>query len=896
MIDLKKIIEKNPECEKNPEQLRALLLEVYPAEKARIRILVDILKCGIAKNIKKLKSINESKMDEFITFLENDYGYSPKMVKECIECWFDVYVQPKEERKLPLNGYFKLPTGSFTVKNGVLTECTSVQKVVAIPDGVTSIAEKAFRNHSSLICIVIPDSVTSISSLAFYDCTNLIRIIIPDSVTSIGSHAFHNCNKLAYNEHENCGYLGNERNPYYALIKVTKCNSKTYTIHKDTKLIAGSAFANSSNITSIVIPNSVASIGEYAFYNCDKLKKVIIPDSVTSICKSAFDGCSSLTNVSIPNSVASIGCFAFENCSSLTSIEIPDSVTSIGGWAFCGCCSLTSIEIPDSVTSIGCFAFENCSSLTSVVIPDSVVNIGSKAFYNCNKLIYNRYENCIYLGNERNPYHVFIKVTNCDYNSYTIHKDAKLIMADAFANCSNLISISIPDNVTSIGDLAFANCDSLTSVVIPDSVTSIGYEAFYNCSSLTSIVIPSSLKSIGSKAFYYCSNLVKIYITDIAAWCNISGLSNLMWYCDDESEEFYTINSDLYLNNKLITDLVIPDSITKIDDYAFFRRYSLESVVIPNSVTDISFSAFDGCHKLSSVYFKGNDRDWNAITIYECNDEFYGWGDDIGARDNALTSATRYYYCEKKPTEEGNYWHYDKNGRVTVWEFSPDSKELKHTLNSDEKVYSAKEESKFIYCKVKFVNNLEEKSYYYLTNDESIQVGDIAVVSVGNEQKETEVKIEAVEVYSNEAKCPYPPEKTKYILRKSDKTEDLTKLQAIVNEKIKTPYGEGVIIEVKEVPEGYAVVVRITFPWGKSGVRDFSYSECCLSCSLMSGKKFPRLSISQIKQSPRRKTSTKYSVGHEDNDMGDDYDSYVEDEIFESYGMDMGYLEDDYDE
>ena len=172
------------------------------------------------------------------------------------------------------------------------------------------------------------------------------------------------------------------------------------------------------NATSIVIPDSVISVGSGAFEGCSSLTSITIPDGVTSIgYYSVFEGCSSLTSITIPDSVTSIGDNAFWNCSSLTSITMPDSVTSIGNSAFSGCSSLTSITIPDSVTSIGNGAFSGCSRLTSITIPDSVTSIGNSAFW----------------------------------------------------NCSSLTSINVPDSVTSIGKEAFSTCANLKEFTCPSS-------------------------------------------------------------------------------------------------------------------------------------------------------------------------------------------------------------------------------------------------------------------------------------------------------------------------------------------------------------------------------------------------------------------------------------------
>ena len=165
--------------------------------------------------------------------------------------------------------------------------------------------------------------------------------------------------------------------------------------------IGNSAFWDCSGLTSIEIPNSVTSIGGSAFSNCFSLKKVIVKD-IAAWCGIKFDGLSSnplyyakhiysdenteITNLIIPNSVTSIGNRAFYDCSGLTSVTIPNSVTSIGGGAFFGCSGITSITIPNSVTSIGYEAFNGCKGLTSITIPNSVTSIGYEAFYKCSGL------------------------------------------------------------------------------------------------------------------------------------------------------------------------------------------------------------------------------------------------------------------------------------------------------------------------------------------------------------------------------------------------------------------------------------------------------------------------------------------------------------------------------
>ena len=418
--------------------------------------------------------------------------------------------------------------------------------------------------------IVIPESVnynnvtysvTSIGDFAFRDCFDLRSVTIPNSVTSIGNYAFYNCVGL-----------------------------RSVTIPPNSvKSIGTSAFNNCYYLTSITIPNSVTSIGDYAFCNCPKLTTVtinsnavvsqnyssssslkqffgnqvqeyIIGNEVKSIGNSAFYDCSDLISITIPNSVTSIGMGAFSFCTGLTSITIPNSVTSIGDYAFWGCSGLTSITIPNSVTSIGYDAFRGCSGLTSITIPNSVTSIGSSAFY----------------------------------------------------NCSSLTSVTIPNSVKSIGRSAFAGCSSLTSVIIGNNVTSIGEYAFYNCSNLTSITIPNSVTSIGNSAFYDCTGLKKVIVPDIVAWCRIK-------FGDQTANPLHNAHHLYSDENTKITDLIIPNNMTSIGDYAFSGCSGLTTITIPNSMSSIGNYSFENCSGLTTITIPNSMTSIGASAFSGCS-------------------------------------------------------------------------------------------------------------------------------------------------------------------------------------------------------------------------------------------------------------------------------------
>ncbi len=305
-----------------------------------------------------------------------------------------------------------------SIKNSAFYDCRGLTSIV-IPNSVTSIGDHAFYDCRGLTSIVIPNSVASIGNYAFSGCYGLTSVVIGNSVTSIGKEAFWSCSRLktVVNLSDWTFAKGSSGDGYVARYADKVYNAPKGRIEgdfvlgkpNDVKTLVGYlgsattanlptdydgenyvigkyAFADCSGLTSIVIPNSVTSIGDDAFYKCSGLTSVVIGNSVTSIGDNAFRDCTGLTSVEIPNSVTSIGSYAFEGCTGLTSVVIPNSVTSIGLNAFNGCSGLTSVVIGNSVTSIGLNAFDGCSGLTSVVIGNSVTSIGNYAFYSCESL------------------------------------------------------------------------------------------------------------------------------------------------------------------------------------------------------------------------------------------------------------------------------------------------------------------------------------------------------------------------------------------------------------------------------------------------------------------------------------------------------------------------------
>ena len=186
--------------------------------------------------------------------------------------------------------------------------------------------------------------------------------------------------------------------------------------------------------------------------------------------------------------------------------------------------------------------------------------------------------------------------------SVTIPNSVTSIGYEAFRHCSGLTSVTIGNSVTSIGSSAFYGCSGLTSVTIPNSVTSIGKEAFYNCSSLTSVTIPNSVTSIGQEAFAGCSGLTSVTIPNSVTsigqevFSNCSGLTSVTI-----PNSVTSIGESAFAGCSGLTSVTIPNSVTSIVDGAFSGCSGLTSVTIPNSVTNIGESAFAGCSGLTSV-------------------------------------------------------------------------------------------------------------------------------------------------------------------------------------------------------------------------------------------------------------------------------------------------------
>ena len=442
---------------------------------------------------------------------------------------------------------------TYTVENGEATISLSSYSSptpsgkITIPseiDGypVTRIGD--FYNCTEITNIVIPNSVKSISNNAFQDCTGLVSVTIPSSVEEIEHRAFMNCFNLQNVTIEN-GVKVISAWVFY------NCSSlKNITLPESLEVIYGTSFYSCNNLTTITVdtdnPNFFSQDG--VLFNKSKDKLIIYPQGKNE------------ETYSIPSGVENVGSSAFRNCSNLKAISIPNSIIDIGAYSFTNCSNISEITIPNSVITIGESAFEECSSITKIKIPVSVASIGEGAFSDCSALV-------DFTVDSNNEY----------YRSYAgilYNKDRTELI-----QCGSSYS--------------------LQTVTIPTGVARIDKNAFASCKNIVNITIPESVSSIGTNAFYHCYNIEKVNIKDLEKWCNIK-FGEEPYVATSANPLYAGEESKLYLNDVLITDLVIPNSITSLGD-SVFAGINVNSITIPNSVVNIDFYSFYGCSDLSNL-------------------------------------------------------------------------------------------------------------------------------------------------------------------------------------------------------------------------------------------------------------------------------------------------------
>ncbi|MBQ4269605.1 MAG: leucine-rich repeat domain-containing protein, partial [Clostridia bacterium] len=432
---------------------------------------------------------------------------------------------------------------------------------MTLPEYVTAIGENAYVDRFGLTEVIIPATVETVDKTAFANCRITVLTAAADKLNAVMTD-------YVVHLHITGGESFPNMQHYTAL--------ETLTIDGDFTALPEKFMQSHKIIKSVTINADVTEIGAYAFGSCSALESVTFSDALIRLGDSAFASCSSLTSVTLPKNLTALPAYAFYNCTRLENLVWNDGLQSVGAYAIYGA-KLTEIELPNTVTSIGEYSFANNSLLetftpsnqlttlpayflsntkvTELVIPDGVTAVEENAFANFN------------------------------LKTLTVGKGFQALPENFISNHATLQTVILPETLVSIGASAFSGCTALKDLELPQSLVEIGANAFSGCTALTEISLPATLSTIGESAFSGASRLNSVTIPSLESWLSLS-LAN-------GASSPACNKANLILSGEPITELVIPETVTELRNYAFCNVAGLTNVDLAN-VTKIGAHAFSG--------------------------------------------------------------------------------------------------------------------------------------------------------------------------------------------------------------------------------------------------------------------------------------------------------------
>ena len=409
----------------------------------------------------------------------------------------------------------------------------------------------AFKNNNTVRSVIIPEGYTFIGDSTFLHCAGLEKVSVPNSVQSIGASAFLGCTAL-----------------------------KEINLPEGITELDSFTFSECASLTEIALPQSLTKIEDDAFKGCASLREINIPDGMTELGHSVFTKCTSLHCATLGKGIAEIPQGVFSGCTSLEKIEVKGTISAIGNTALSGT-GLQSFTVPETVTSIGTYAFQNCPQLFDIALPASLIDLAGNAFAGCSSLK----ELKVYGDGN----------VLCAREGVLYKNNGKAL---ACYPAGRTGAWSAPEGVEEILPYAFCRCENLMAVTLPDTVTTVGSRAFYDCSSLFSVSFGNGLEELGELIFDECPSLTILSIApgNSNYLCENCGLIDLRTGC------YY------YAAGPQPAKLVIPDGIVTIGDGAFSNHSEIVSLSFPNTLTTIGNSAFYGCDSLQTVTFGGKEE------------------------------------------------------------------------------------------------------------------------------------------------------------------------------------------------------------------------------------------------------------------------------------------------
>ena len=541
------------------------------------------------------------------------------------------------------------------LKTNTFYTCTALEMVTFSDESsLVSIADGVFKECRALRSISIPEGVESIGGGAFYTtmvteddgagnvekvCVSALEeITIPSTVKKVGDDAFFGTKKQVDTlKTSDYLYINNWLVARKDELKESLVTLDASSFQQGLVGIADKVFQATTNLETLVLPETVKYVGRYAFAFSLKLEEATLP-GVVEIDYGAFQACEALGTVTIGNTLTTVGGRAFYDCKALNADNLNlKNVTVIGTEALLGTLKTavgseakvlyagnwvvgfsgkpTVVELKTGTIGIADYAFYKCESLTTITGLSSVEYIGKGAFFGCASL------DQISLGNNVKriePYTFY----GCG-SLYTIDLPRNLtsIGKSAFYKCVQLGQINLSTtNVTSIGDYAFYYCSSMQTAKLGTKLTNLGKYAFFKCLSLETVTLPNtSMTTIPERAFYKCESLESITLGDNIesigeyAFTGCVALKRIKF-----PAALKTIEKQAFFGCEELSFINFNDALETIGDYAFYGNVKIRTLDLPSGLKNIGKYAFKDCEEILSVILPSNLESIGAHAFYDC--------------------------------------------------------------------------------------------------------------------------------------------------------------------------------------------------------------------------------------------------------------------------------------
>ena len=528
----------------------------------------------------------------------------------------------KDDNSIILDSYKKTISGHFDIPN--------------IVDGyiVSELGDDLFNYATNMTSMTLPEGLITIGERTFAYCTSLEwNVQFPSTLESIGEKAFYGCSKITGNLDEIM-----KLNISYGKGVFMKCSSLTGDIQTligmlddNETVISESLFSGFSGATgTLKIPARITTIEDNAFYGCSGIDSIVFEsdNKLEKIGDNAFYQCTGLTGtLKIPNSVKIIGEYAFYENTSITGLDLPSSLNSLGQYAFYNCRGITgTVTFSSNLSTVPQYAFYFCNHIQKIVFQSGgVENVEQWAFFCCMGLKSIDFKSDL----ENIDFYAFYNDRNVENISFP--DSLKSIGPGSFQSCVELNVIKWPANLETISNSAFAEDVKLTK--LPDKAINfkvVETSAFNGCTLLgtegdndiINWLENSYVTTVGTDCFKNCINLIGDYEGEIYnknnAEITINGSPftgtgvqlatklNLDGKTKIGEGEFAGVTKFLDNNDKEITKIVIPNTVTQIENYAFSGCTSITSIQLPNTITSIGIYAFSNCTSLSEINLPTN--------------------------------------------------------------------------------------------------------------------------------------------------------------------------------------------------------------------------------------------------------------------------------------------------